>query len=130
MAENLEMSQATSILPGVSTTASGDLLLELTEVKNAASRKRKASETASQKRHRKISKQQVVCPICEERLDGDVIFCSGVCKDLLHRRCAGLSKKAFQLVEEPFFCPHCRLHNQDRDLTILKSTVESIKEAR
>ena len=60
-----------------------------------------------------------ICPICTEaiieqtktRKGQDAVFCEGLCKGWLHRRCAGLSTILFnELVNSkvPFCCPHCR----------------------
>lgn len=49
----------------------------------------------------------------------------------LHRRCAGLSKEAFndlvsQTVTDPFYCPMCRLDKQELKLKSLRDLVASL----
>ena len=47
----------------------------------------------------------------------------------LHRGCAGLSKSAFQLVSttsEPFYCPHCALSSQRKEIVALKASVDQL----
>ena len=74
------------------------------------------------------SKEKFICPICDDvivdavgnKSGDDSIQCDGRCATWLHRRCAGLSKAAFNdlascKVSEPFFCPMCRLNQQELD---------------
>ena len=74
----------------------------------------------------------VICPICEEPIvDGthESIECEGMCKAWLHRRCAGLSKAAFEAATvspDPFLCSHCRLAAQSYELLALKSAVDTV----
>ena len=74
----------------------------------------------------------MVCPICDESIvdatshtSGQAaIFCEGLCKEWLHRQCAGLSKTAFDLAsqsQDPFFCLHSCLDTQRRELLTLKA---------
>ena len=59
----------------------------------------------------------------------DSIQCDGVCATWLHRRCAGLSKEAFTSVSksnDPFFCPQCRLNQQELDLKSLRDMVANL----
>ena len=78
------------------------------------------SSTGPRPTNKRKAKQPVVCPICDESIvdatshtSGQAaIFCEGLCKEWLHRQCAGLSKAAFDLAsqsQDPFFCPQCRL---------------------
>ena len=84
-----------------------------------------------------------ICPICEDpvldakgRKKGqDAIFCDGTCQSLLHRRCAGLSRSAFQTkvsCSKEFYCRSCRLTNLEtsvsdmlKELTMLKSLMSA-----
>lgn len=78
-----------------------------------------------------VGKPHAICPICYEPVQETTkgkkgsggIFCNGICKDWLHRRCAGLSKKIIELTSEnkkQFYCAHCRLDYQEKDLAVLK----------
>ena len=82
-------------------------------------------------------KGRFVCPICDEVIldavgskpGDDSIQCDGVCATWLHRRCAGLSKEAFTSVSksnDPFFCPQCRLNQQELDLKSLRDMVANL----
>lgn len=80
--------------------------------------------------------KQSLCTICDELIDdGDendveAIYCEGSCQGWLHRRCAGLSKKLFHLMgesDDPFYCPHCKLLRQDKEIAELKNLVHSFK---
>ena len=57
----------------------------------------------------------------------DSIYCDGTCQEWLHHRCAGLSAVAFTAInkdpESPFFCSHCKLANQSKEIMELKSNV-------
>ena len=83
------------------------------------------------------NKECFFCPICDEViLDAvgnkpgeDSIQCDGSCATWLHRRCAGLSKEAFSIIcksSNPFFCPQCRLDNQELELKSLRDMVTSL----
>ena len=59
----------------------------------------------------------------------DAIECSGVCAGWIHRRCAGLNKKAYSSLSDsndPFFCPHCRMNKQELELESLRNLVSSL----
>ena len=79
----------------------------------------------------------VICPVCldpileasDTREGQQAIFCESICNSWLHRQCAGLSEALFNkyaTIEDPFYCPHCRLISQDSQLQELKATVESL----
>lgn len=78
-----------------------------------------------------------ICPICEDVIrerkgktaGEDAVYCDGLCDAWLHRRCAGLSKAAFQQVtaapkQTLFYCPHCRISNLEKEILSLKSSVD------
>ena len=82
-----------------------------------------------------------MCSICLDPIvdasddhDGqDSIYCEGLCDGWIHRRCAGLSVRAFnQLLVDPnkkstsFHCPHCRLLQLSNEVVELKETVSKI----
>ena len=56
----------------------------------------------------KSKKGQCVCPICDEKIKDtvgqktgdDAVECDGVCASWVHRRCAGLSKVAYNNVSK------------------------------
>ena len=57
------------------------------------------------------------------------IFCEGTCSTLLHRKCAGLSKKAFQNVSNSnklFLCPYCVINKDEEDIETLKTTIQDL----
>ena len=57
------------------------------------------------------------------------MFCDGTCNTWLHRGCAGLSKIAFKKVassSHPFYCTHCSLSEQKKEIEVLKGTVEKL----
>lgn len=77
------------------------------------------------------------CPICDEVILDAVddkpgeqaVECDGSCATWLHRRCAGLSKNAFLTISkslDPFYCPQCRLNNQEKDINSLKVMVVNL----
>ena len=84
-------------------------------------------------------KHKVVCPICDDPIEDavgskkgqDTILCDGPCKSWLHRRCAGLSKAAFNSISkspEAFFCPICRLERNEREVKLLKDRVSQLED--
>lgn len=75
----------------------------------------------------KSKEESVDCPVCDEKIiDGthDSVECEGECSAWLHRKCAGLSKRAFLDAKNspaPFLCHQCRLNSQDREIAMLKA---------
>lgn len=78
-----------------------------------------------------------VCPICDytikkavgRRQADDAVECSGICAAWLHRKCAGLSKPAYVAVSKsgkPFYCPHCRLTQQEQVIESLQELVGAL----
>ena len=105
----------------------------------------KSANTATATSSNKSSKgngQTTICPICCDVIvdvtageDGhDSIFCDGACDGWLHRRCAGLPKAAFQAIcdavtaNQPFYCPHCRLDSQEKEIATLKQAIDSLSQ--
>ena len=78
-----------------------------------------------------------ICPVCldpildatEDTEGHEAIFCESTCNSWIHRQCAGLSQtlyKIFEESDEPFYCPHCRLVSQDKQLRELKNMVDAL----
>ena len=88
----------------------------------------------------KVGTQQKVpscCTICgdaieeasEKSVGEDAVFCDGQCQAWIHRRCAGLSTSRFSVVrgsKEPFFCPHCRLETNEKEIHSLKCCLTTL----
>lgn len=84
------------------------------------------------------SKKVVVkCPICDniiretvgKRLGQDAIECNGSCATWLHRHCAGLTREAYLAAsntDTPFYCPQCRLDQQELDIKSLRDLVTKL----
>ena len=79
-------------------------------------------------------KNSMICPVCLDSIidatddtDGQkAIFCEGT---WIHLQCARLSQTLFKILQEsedPFYCPHCRLITQDKQLQELKTMVENL----
>ena len=88
---------------------------------------KQAGKKTSQKGKQNASTSESHCAICldiiieaDESNDGrDAIYCEGMCQDWLHRGCAGLSKKSFNIIKdliEPYYCPHCLLSDRKKQL--------------
>lgn len=88
-------------------------------------KRRRTSDGSSPGKDRKKKKGEH-CPICLELIIDDAnsknkkcqdaIYCEGTCDAWLHRRCAGLSKTVFNLLQNtttPFYCPHCQLKSYE-----------------
>lgn len=71
------------------------------------------------------------CPICEEVIKeatddspGDeAIYCEGQCEAWFHRKCAGISKKAYEQAgesENPFYCMSCLQVHYNQEISQLK----------
>jgi len=81
--------------------------------------------------------ESTTCTIClnpiidatEDTEGQEAIFCEGSCDGWLHRQCAGLSQRLFEIYQkgdDPFHCPNCRLTMQHHYIQELKSTIESL----
>ena len=59
----------------------------------------------------------------------DSVHCDGQCNAWIHRQCAGLSSSAFDVVRKstsPFYCPHCRLDIQAKEINSLKVMISAL----
>ena len=59
----------------------------------------------------------------------DSIYCDGNCSSWLHRRCAGLTKSAFDTIsksDNPFHCPHCKISLHEEEIKSLKNLVMNL----
>ena len=95
------------------------------------------STDANKSVRRKPLNKSFICPVCEEAIKDpsptsegqESIFCKGTCSTLLHRKCAGLSKKAFQNVSNSnklFLCPYCVINKDEEDIETLKTTIQDL----
>ena len=77
------------------------------------------------------------CPICEEVIKestddapGDEpIFCEGQCEAWYHRRCAGISKSAYESASEsenPFYCMSCLQVHYNNEISQLKEQIAAL----
>ena len=77
-----------------------------------------------------------VCIVCDcsileasESTEGqDAVFCEGDCQGWIHRMCAGLSRPAFDNLNEstPYLCSFCTCTKQYKEICDLKETVKSL----
>jgi len=77
---------------------------------------------------------KVTFPICEDFIINntqDSIYCEGECNSWIHRCCAGLTKAALVDAAESgnsFLCPHCMLFNLNKEISLLKGTINNLTE--
>ena len=101
----------------------------------------RVSETSSSSKIKNNSSktQAFTCPICldlikdasDDSTGEDAIVCEGKCNTWLHRKCAGLSKAAYEaatISSGSFYCPHCRLDMQESEIALLKRTIQQLVE--
>ncbi len=96
------------------------------------SRMSKSGSKSSQKKpvNKNSSPSQNLCarPINDDT--DDSIFCEGVCKDWMHRTCAGLSKAAFESARESpddYFCHYCDSRCLKEEIKALKWRISSLE---
>ena len=74
------------------------------------------------------------CAVCGRKIvDGeeDALFCEGSCKQWCHRYCVGAPLERFATLatsSSPFVCPTCSQSLYEQEVSLLKSTVEQLKE--
>ena len=109
--------------------------------------KKKSGETSrvlEASRSSKIKKnssktQAFTCPICldtikdasDDSTGEDAIVCEGRCNTCLHRKCADVSKAAYEAATisyASFYCPQCRLDTQEYEIVSLKRTIQQLVE--
>ena len=112
---------------------SGSIRCSIGEILKPHCSQTKQNTTITSDTHQ--SQSRATCPICLDIIvdpspehDGEnSICCDGFCQEWLHRHCAALSVVAFKAInkdqESPFFCPHCKLANQSKEIMELKSNV-------
>ena len=102
-------------------------------------RGRPSDNTPPEKSKKNKDNPTQVCPICEENIiesdksvsGEDAIFCEGECRVWLHRKCVGLTKKAYTVIgnsEEPYLCPYCSSNYYRKEINELKKLVKSLSE--
>ena len=78
------------------------------------------------------------CCICDKNITEDTedsegeeaIYCEGICKSWVHRKCAGLSNTWFtklSTTNKPFICIYCMLFEQISTIQELKEDIKSLK---
>ena len=105
--------------------------------KQTPKRGRTSDSSSPQAKDKK--KKGECCPICLEQIVDanqknrkcqDAIYCEGTCDAWLHRRCAGLSKTAFTLLQNtstPFHFPHYQLKSYELIISNLKLNMATLE---
>ena len=101
--------------------------------------KRQRSTNGSPSKSSKKKKEKgtsFVCPICTEniiestrgRQGHDAVYCEGSCNTWLHRKCVGLTKTAYDNLDNdtPYICPHCQIQVQQNEIQSLKNTLTQL----
>ena len=100
--------------------------------------KRKLQGSSPPKSKAKEGKtSEVDCLICEEPiLEADdhcvgeeAVFCEGQCQGWLHRKCAGVTRPAFERLGEPdavYLCTYCMLVNQNKEISKLSNIINEL----
>ena len=103
--------------------------------------KRKLPGTSPPKRKAKCRKNsEVDCLICEETIfehskncvDNEAVFCEGSCQGWIHRKCAGVTRPAFDKLGEPdteYLCSYCMLVSQSREISKLSNIIKDLNTA-
>lgn len=90
------------------------------------------------KKNKQDSTEAELCVICDQTIQEDneeqageeAIFCEGLCKSWLHRKCAGLSNICFNKFSKSnnkFLCVYCRLFEQTSLVEELRDEVNNLK---
>jgi len=89
-----------------------------------------SSPTVNKKKSKR--KGGCLCPICLDKIvQSTKAQDEGECDARLHRRCAGLSKSLFTVLEkssDPFYYPNCQLKKYAGEIKELKSMINSLSE--
>ena len=103
--------------------------------------KRKLQGTSPHKRKTKGGKNsEADCLICEEPIleagehcvGDDAVFCEGNCQGWLHRKCAGLTRPAFEKLGEPntqYLCSYCMMVSQNNEISKLANIIKDLNSA-
>jgi len=100
--------------------------------------KRKLAGTTPPKRKAKGGKNsEADCLICEKPIldvsencvGEDAVFCEGSCQGWIHRTCAGVTRPAFEKLEEPgthYLCSYCTLVSQNKEIKNLANIIQNL----
>ena len=69
-------------------------------------------------------------PNGKNKKDHDAIFCDGLCKEWIHRQCAGLSRVHYEKLvksDDPFLRPKCTIHNQPIAIKNLDQSISQLR---
>ncbi len=70
------------------------------------------------------------CAVCAKPINDateDSIFCEGVCKDWMHRTCAGLSKASARESPDDYLCHFCDNQCLKDEIKALKGKISSLE---
>lgn len=79
----------------------------------------------------------MLCPICDStvkdavgnRRGDEAVECEGICAAWMHRKCASLSKAAFESVsksKDPFYCSQCKLGKMELEVESLRGQIATL----
>ena len=102
--------------------------------------KRKLSGASPPKRKVKGGKNsEADCLVCDEPIlepgehcEGDeAVFCEGNCQGWLHRKCAGLTRPAFDTLgeQDQYLCSYCMMVSQSKEISNLTDTIKNLHTA-
>jgi len=100
--------------------------------------KRKLPGTSPPKRNTKnVKNSEADCIVCDEPIlepsencEGDeAVFCEGDCQGWIHRKCAGVTRSAFDKLGESdvqYLCSQCMLASQNREICKLANIIKDL----
>ncbi len=80
-----------------------------------------------------LDNPQCPCSVCDKHINDETeesIFCEGVCKDWIHRKCAGLSRAAFNSAcesSDDYLCHYCSSLSLRDEIKILKERISTLE---
>ena len=94
------------------------------------------STASSEKIVDEKSDEPSICPVCDQSIrelseDGkdpgdETLCCEGTCKGWYHRKCVGISKRAYDIASESdnlFYCLFCMQHHYNNVIADLKTQI-------
>ena len=72
--------------------------------------------------------EDVILEASENEEGHEAVYCEGDCQGWIHRRCAGLTRPAFDNLSEsiPYLCPYCTFTKQYKEICTLKETIKTL----
>ena len=70
--------------------------------------------------------EDVILEVSKNEEGHEAVFCEGDCQGWIHRKCACLTRPAFDNLSESILCLHCTVTKQYKEICTLKDSIKKL----